>query len=201
VAVVEASTRDEADIRRLFHEARERFGAVDILVNNAGGLWIEQDLAELDAAHLRQTVEPEVIGTVLCIREALAGMRARRWGRIVNIGLHREVMDALLCARYRHTFDRYPYDFVVAKHAKEELTRVLAPVELKHGITVNNVLPGVIEEHDPDELARRAAAGPPPTPLVDPLDVARVVAWLCGEEARAVTGSDLRVPGNVYARL
>lgn len=201
VVVLEASIRHEDEVAQLFAQAEAQFGGIDILVNNAGGVWIEQDFAAIETAHWEQAVRTEIDGAFYCTRRALPHMRRRRWGRIVNIGLDGEVMGLLVNARYGHVLDKYPYDFVLAKRAKETMAHLLGLVELKHGITVNNVLPGIIEEIDNEEAWQSLQAGAPGSLYFDPTDVARVIAFLCSQAARGISHSDIRIPGNIYQRL
>lgn len=201
VIAVEASMRNEVEVRRLFEKARTRFGSVDILVNNAGGLWIEQDFADVTTEHWEQALRPEIDGTFYCIREALPDMRAQRWGRIVNIGLDADTLELLINAHDSHVLEHYPFDFHIAKSAKCEITRTLALIELKHGITINNVLPGVIEDMDNDELFAVVEGSRQTSAWFGPLDVALTVAFLCSDVARGITRSDVRLPGNIYKRL
>ena len=201
VEVVEADISSEDGVKKLFHQAGELFGGVDILVNNAGGAWIEQDFAVIETAHWNQAVRPEIDGTFFCIREALPHMRRNRWGRIINICLDEETLALLVNAQYGHVLEKYPYDFGVAKFAKREIGRLVALAEYKHGITVNNILPGIIEEMENDEALRKLQGTSEPSIYFDPTDVARAVTFLCREEARGITKSDLRIPGNIYTRL
>lgn len=198
---VEASIREEADVRRMFVEARKHFGAVDILVNSAGGLWLEQDFACIATDHWEQALRSEADGTFYCIREALPEMRTRSWGRIINIGLDTDTLELLINAHYGHILERYPFDFHLAKLVKSEITHKISMIELKHNITVNNVLPGIIENMDNDEVFAAVAEEAHPNAWFSPLDVANTVAFLCSEAARGITRSDVRLPGNVYKRL
>lgn len=201
VAVIEAAIHSEAEVKELFRRAGELFGGVDILVNNAGGTWLEQDFAAIETRHWDQAIRAEIDGTFYCIREALPHMRRRRWGRIINICLHEETLTLLVNAQYGHVLEKYPYDFALAKSAKREMTHLLALAEFKYGITLNNVLPGIIEELGHEEALSRLRDTGEPGLYYDPVDVARAVAWLCSEAARGISGSDLRIPGNIYPRL
>ena len=198
---IEASMLSEAAVHRLFDEARGHFGSVDILVNSAGGLWVEQDFADITTSHWEQALRPEIDGTFYCIREALPDMRARQWGRIVNIGFDVDTLELLINAHYGHVLERYPFDFHIAKSAKREMARRLAPIEFKQGITINNVLPGVIENIDNDEVFAAVEGTSRGSTWFGPVDVAGTVAFLCSEAARGITGSDIRLPGNLYKRL
>ena len=198
VVVLEAAVDSEKEVKKLFARTAERFGSVDILVNNAGGLWIEQDFAQIETGHWNQAVRRELDGTFYCIREALPPMRAKRWGRIINVGLHYVVMELLVNAQYGNVLDKYPYDFAIAKHAKQQITGLLALAEFKHGITINNVLPGIIETIDNDRALEIIQAHSPQEIFFNPVDVANAILYLCSEEARGITQSDIRIPGNFY---
>jgi glucose 1-dehydrogenase len=201
VGLIVADIKSESEVRELFRQANDRFGGVDILVNNAGGAWIEQDFATIETTHWDQAIRAEIDGTFYCIREALPHMRHGHWGRIINICLNHETLTLLINAHYGNTLDKYPYDFALAKSAKAEITRLLALAEYKHGITINNILPGVIEEIDNDDALRKLRGADSKSIYFDPTDVARAVAFLCSEDARGITHSDLRIPGNLYTRL
>jgi NAD(P)-dependent dehydrogenase (short-subunit alcohol dehydrogenase family) len=77
----------------------------------------------------------------------------------------------------------------------------LALAELKNGITINNILPGIIEEMTLDEAIGDATAGVGERFAARPSDVARIIALLCGPEGRFITNSDIVIPGNLYSRL
>jgi NAD(P)-dependent dehydrogenase (short-subunit alcohol dehydrogenase family) len=198
VLVSPAAVHLEDEVKNLFAEAFERFGSVDILVNNAGGTWIEQDFAAIDTDHWEQAIRRELDGTLYCIREALPRMREKRWGRIINIGLHRPALDLLVNTHYGNVLEGYPYDFVIAKHAKQEITRRLALAELKHGITINNILPGIIENIDNHKALEMLRNGKAQDLFFNPVDVANAIVYLCDDEARGITQSDIRIPGNIY---
>lgn len=198
VLVLEATVDSEKEVRRLFANAADRFGCVDILVNNAGGLWIEQDFGQIETRHWDQAVRSELDGTFYCIREALPGMRAKRWGRIVNVGLHHTIMEWLVNTQYGNVLDKYPYDFSIAKYAKQQFASLLALAEFKHGITINNVLPGIIETMDNERALETIQGHSAQEISFNPLDVANAIAYLCSEEARGITQSDIRIPGNLY---
>ncbi len=201
VALIEAAIHTESEVQAMFRKADELFGGVDILVNNAGGAWIEQDFASIDTQHWNQAIRSEIDGTFFCIREALPHMRRKHWGRILNICLDDETMQLLVNAHYGHVLEKYPYDFTLAKNAKREMTQLLALSEFKFGITINNILPGIIEDVDNEEALARLQRTHDRSIYYDPVDVARAVAFLCQEDARGITQSDIRIPGNIYKRL
>jgi len=81
---VVADTSVEADIDRLVREAADRFGAADILINNAGTMYSGRFDA-LTETGLRAQLETKLFGFMRAIRLVVPGMKARGWGRIVNV--------------------------------------------------------------------------------------------------------------------
>ena len=196
-----ADTRDEQQVIRLFQQVRKELGSVDILINNAGAGWLDQDFVEISSERWEQTIAAELNGAFYCVREALPEMREKRWGRIVNIVIDTTALNHLLNAQYGHVLDRYPYAFAIGKAARKSLTHNLAYAELKNGITINNILPGIIEEMGLNEAVSEATGNPVNRSSARPSDVGRIIAYLCRNEARVVTNSDIVIPGNLYSRL
>jgi NADP-dependent 3-hydroxy acid dehydrogenase YdfG len=82
--VLEADLIDEHVAQRIVHDAEARFGRLDILVNNAGVMYLEP-VAEADLGRWRRMLELNVLSLIASTQAALAGMRERRDGHIVNI--------------------------------------------------------------------------------------------------------------------
>ena len=82
--VLTADLADEAAARRVVQETEAHYGRLDILVNNAGVMYLEP-VAEADLGRWRHMLELNVLGLIAATQAALAGMRARRDGHIVNI--------------------------------------------------------------------------------------------------------------------
>ena len=108
-------------------------GPVDILVNNAGVAAV-RGLDDLDEAEFDRTIAVNLKSAFLCTQAALPGMRARRWGRIVNISSAAARGAGLVGVHYN-----------AAKAGIEGLTRAYAARLAKDGITVNAVAPGPID--------------------------------------------------------
>ena len=186
--VVRASTAVRSDVRRMFARAREELGPVDILVNNAGGRWAPEhkDFAKIDPGFWQRVLKAEIDGMFHTIQAALAGMRRRRWGRIVNIGMERS-----------EEFMEPPYDYTVGKIARHALTRILSEIEIARGITINAIAPGYIPAftfRQAVEAVRRE--GPwKGRRHGTPQDVAELVAFLCREEASYVNGAVVPIHG------
>lgn len=168
---------------------RQRFGGADILVNNASRF---NDLhrvpfQEIAMEEWRSVMDVNVTGTFACIKAVEAGMRDRKWGRIVNVSSGTVRMG-------RPDFLHY----VTSKSALIGMSRSLARELGPHGITVNTLLPGVVFTADqrrtlkPDyqDMILKAQCIPE---IIAPESMAGPVLFLCSDEARHVTGQELAV--------
>lgn len=183
-----ADVTDERQVTRLVAAIADRLGPIDVLVVNATGPQPEADLTDVRwADHLAQ-LDFFVKSPVLLGREVLPHMRARRFGRIVNIDS--EVVD-------RPPPGRSAY--ATAKSAQIGLTRSWARELAPSGITVNTVAPGFIpvERHAgvPAEVRATYLASVPLGRMGTPVDVAHVVSFLASEQAGFVTGQRIVVDG------
>jgi 3-oxoacyl-[acyl-carrier protein] reductase len=181
----------EAEARGLVAAAVARFGGVDILVNNAA-VRHETKFADMDYGKWREVLSVILDGAYLCARAALAALQASGGGSIVNIG----GMSA-------HTGSANRAHVVTAKAGLVGLTRALAHDLAPDGVTVNCVVPGMI-----DTVRAASATGGEPAhhaahhSLVGrrgrPEEVAALVRFLCGPRARYLTGQTLHANGGAY---
>ena len=163
------------------------FGRLDILVNNAA-VRREIDFEDLEYQEWRDLTGTILEGAYLCARAALPHLIAAGGGSIVNIGGLSSYTGA---ARRAHV--------IAAKAGLVGLTRALAHDLAPHGVTVNCVAPGLIETArrgpEPSHHAKHATlVGRRGTPE----DIASVVRFLCGPEARYITGQTLHANGGVF---
>jgi len=199
---IAADTRTPDGVDALIAQARQAFGDIDILVNNAGAPWIEQDFASVSFERWRDTLAAEIIGPALLTAAVLPAMRNNRWGRIVNIAIDFRTFEFLLDASFGHRLSQAPYPSWIGKQARLEMVEQMAHAELRYGVTVNAVLPGIIEECAWETaIAAAQENSAEPALLVGPDHVARIVVRLCSNEFGWVTGSRLVVPGNVFQRI
>jgi 3-hydroxybutyrate dehydrogenase len=192
-AFVEADLADAREVWRLAVEARRAFGRVDVLVNNAGF----QHVAPLERFPLDvwQTMQQVMVTAAFqLIRSYLKEMKERRWGRIVNMGS----IHSLVASPYKAAY-------VTAKHALLGLTRAVALEAGGAGVTANAVCPAYVRTPlvegqiaaqaeslglAEDEVIEEVMLAPAALKrLIEPAEVAALVAWLVSEEAGAVTGS------------
>lgn len=187
--VVSGDVRDEAVVQRMVAEVKEKFGGpIDVLVANATGPQPFIKLEEMTWRHCLDQLEFFVKSPVLLAKAVLADMKAKRFGRIINIGS--EVFE-----RGVPEFSQY----CAAKGAQLGLTRSWATELATFGITVNLVAPGWIptERHvnDPQSAKDAYASGVPMKKMGVPEDVAGAVAFLASNEAKFITGQKIAVNG------
>lgn len=175
-----ADLNNEREAIDLIGGVEAEFGKVDILVNNFGPL-ISKPWQEVAAAEWEAMFRGNFLSALHCLKAALPGMRARKWGRIINIGYSRvEHLGAFSTIT--------PY--AVAKTALLILTRSVAVSEIKSGVTVNMVSPGLIKGG-----ILPAAKNIPEESIGTPKDVAEAVAFLSSEGTSRITGTNLIVAG------
>ncbi len=185
-----ASVTDFAGVERMVADAVDRFGAVDIVVNNAGMSW-SAPIWETDPDVFDRVSASHAKGTFSTIRCAAPGMRARGWGRIVNLVSRAGLVGIPGSAAY-----------AAGKGAVFALTNVAARDLASTGVTVNAVNPGstgtrmvlgAVERARTQGDAGAARAARMEAALQPPEDVAALIAALCTEQAGHLTGQVLFV--------
>lgn len=195
---VVADVSEPADAARVVAEAERQFGQVDILVTNSGGprpgLFDTLSPADWDAA-----TRTLLTSAVEFTRAVLPGMRARRWGRILNITsiAARQPVDNLMLSNSLRA--------AVIAFAKTLSNEVGA-----EGITVNNLVPGYTRTERVVELSQHLAstggttteavfgrweAEIPMRRLGQPREFAALAAFLASERASYITGQSIAVDG------
>ena len=186
---VPVDTADAASVAALFDRAGAELGDVTGLVNNAGVGSRIGPFADLDEADLRRVVDVNLVGVLLCCREAARRMRAG--GSIVNVSSMAAVLGAP--GEYVH--------YAASKAGVEAVTVGLSKELGPAGIRVNTVTPGIIDtgfhgaQSGAPDRAERLGPGAPLGRAGRADEVAAAIAWLLGPEASYVTGANLRVSG------
>ena len=186
-AVAIADVADPGAAAALVAAAVESFGRLDILVNNAA-VRREIDFARLDYREWREIVSIILDGAYLCSHAALPHLVASGSGTVINIG---GVSAFTGGAGRAHV--------VAAKAGVAGLTRALAHDLAPHRITVNCVVPGYIDTQRANGVpARHASVRPLAGRLGRPEEIAAVVRFLCGPDARYITGQSIHANGGVF---
>lgn len=180
VAIFQGDLTQEAGAEKLIKEVLTEFGQLDILVNMPGAIR-NKPWDELTQSDWEDIIRSNLESSYFCLKQALPGMRARKSGRIINIGFH--------LVEHLGSFPGVtPY--AVAKTGLLILTRTAAVAEVANNITVNMVSPGLIEGGD---LPAGVKIKPGQVGRVE--DIAEAVAFLASDRAAAITGVNLMVAG------
>jgi ketoreductase len=190
------------DVRAVVRAAVDRYGPIDILVNNAGrsGGGVT---AEITDELWFDVINTNLNSVFLVTREVLTagGMRAKRWGRIINIASTAGKQGVVLGAPYS-----------ASKHGVVGFTKALGNELAPTGITVNAVCPGYVEtpmaqrvRHgyaaaygtSEEEILRRFTAKIPLGRYATPEEVAGLVGYLASDTAASITSQALNVCGGL----
>ena len=184
-----ADVTDEKAVERMVARTLERFGRLDILVNNAA-LRAVEPIEGISLERWREVTGVILDGAWICAHACLDALKKSGSGAIVNIG----GMSAHSGAAGR------PH-VVASKAGLVGLTRALAHDLAPHGVTVNCVVPGMIQTVRGESAGASAHQGRRESPLGrrgSPEEVAAAVRFLAGPGARYVTGQTLHVNGGAY---
>jgi 3-oxoacyl-[acyl-carrier protein] reductase len=187
---VKADVASFADAQRMVDEVKEKFGGLDILVNNAG---INRDSVvwKMTEQQWDEVLDTNLKGYFNYIRAAVGMFREQKSGKIVNV----TSINGL-----RGKFGQTNYS--ASKAGIIGLTKALARELGKSDVNVNAVAPGLIEtdmmKDAPESVREAALAEIVLGRLGKPEEVAAVVAFLCSEAARHITGEIIRVDGGQY---
>jgi 3-oxoacyl-[acyl-carrier protein] reductase len=179
LAVVDDVTEPEAPAR-LVAATVEHFGTIDIVVGNAGGPPPGRAF-DVDDEAIAAAVNANLTTSVRLAREALPHMRAKGWGRIcfITSSSIKQPIPTLALSNLARTGL-----WAWAKTAAQDV--------FADGVTVNLACPGL---HDTDRIRALHGGGSIPGPVGDPDDFGRVVAFLCSEPAKFVSGTAVQVDG------
>jgi NAD(P)-dependent dehydrogenase (short-subunit alcohol dehydrogenase family) len=183
----------EDQVERLFASLPEEAGPLRGLVNNAGIVAATSRVADMTASRVRRMLEVNVLGVLVCAREAVRLMSTERGGAggaIVNVSSVAAVLGAP--AEY--------VDYAASKAAVDALTTGLAKEVADQGIRVNSVRLGLMDTDiharngEPGRLGR---LGPsvPMRRVGAPAEAAAAIAWLLSDQASYTTGAHLDVSG------
>lgn len=192
------------EIAAMVSAAQQRFGQVDVLVNNAG-------IQHVEAI---ETFPPEKWDAIIAInlssafhaiRAVVPGMKARRWGRIVNVAS----AHALVASPFKSAY-------VAAKHGLLGLTKTVALETAEHGITANAICPGyvltpLVERQIPETAKARGLTeqqvvrdvllhAQPTRRFVTASEIGALAVFLCTPGGASITGTALPIEGGWTAQ-
>ena len=192
---------DSAAVTKFFDDVIDEHGRLDILVNNAGVGQNVAPVVALSDEEWDRVLSATLTGTFYCCRAAGAIMEQQESGCIVNLASINGQNPAALVAAYN-----------VAKAGVISLTRTLAIELAAYGVRVNAVSPGPVYTEfnrqtmaqrcqslniTEDEMIERIRTAIPLGRWGEPIDIARVVTFLCSPQASWITGEVLRVSGGL----
>jgi 3-hydroxybutyrate dehydrogenase len=199
-----ADLSQQAPIEAMMGKAIAEFGAIDILVNNAGIQFVAP-VDEFPVDKWNTILALNLSASFHAIRLALPGMKAKNWGRIINIAS----AHALVASPYKSAY-------VAAKHGIAGLTKTVALEVAEQGITMNAICPGyvwtpLVEKQIPDTAKARGLTeaqvindvllhAQPTKQFVQVSEVAALAVFLASREAASITGAIIPIDGGWTAQ-
>ena len=187
------------EIAAMVSEAEDQLGSVDVLVNNAGIQHVSP-IEEFPVAKWDAIIAINLSSAFHTIRAAFPGMKARRWGRIINLAS----AHGLVASPFKSAY-------VSAKHGILGLTKTVALEGAQHGITANAICPGyvktpLVEKQIPDTAKARGIteeevirdvllAAQPTKEFVTVEQLGALAVFLCSDAAASINGASLPVDG------
>jgi NAD(P)-dependent dehydrogenase (short-subunit alcohol dehydrogenase family) len=198
VLALPCDVRRQEQTRRLDEEIGGRWGAVQVLINNAG-IARAVSFPDMPDELWDDTVETNLTGAYNCCKVFLPAMLRAKWGRIINIA------STAAKVGFRHASA-----YTASKHGLLGLTRALALEFARHGVTVNAICPGYVDDERTVENAETMAtktgkstadilalfaASAPQNRLIAPDEVASMALLMASEKLAGMTGQAVNVDG------
>jgi 3-oxoacyl-(acyl-carrier-protein) reductase len=189
-AAFQGSVENIYEVKKVFRQTLEQFGALDILVNNAG-ITADKTLVKMGVEVWLRVIQINLCGTYHCCHEALQSMLPNGFGRIINvssiIGLTGNIGQS---------------NYAASKAGVIGFTKSLALEVATKGVTANVVAPGFIQtemtKKIPPEIYRSIEAKIPMKRFGTVEEVARLVSFLAADESAYITGQVYGINGGLY---
>ena len=190
VLTVKGDVSDPASCETMVREVEEKIGPIDILVNNAG-ITRDTTFHKMNYQQWTDVINTNLNACFNVTRQVIEGMRARKWGRVIQISSINGQKGQYGQANY-----------AAAKAGMHGFTISLAQENAKFGITVNTVSPGYVGTDMvmavPEEVREKIVAQIPVGRLGRPDEIAHAVAFFTGEQSAWITGANLAINGGHY---
>ena len=188
-----ADVSNEADVKAAFAQMDELLGGIDVLISNAG-ISIRSDAIDIPYEQWKKVMDINLGGMFLCAKEAGKRMKVQGDGAIL--------MTASTNGTEGH---RWYADYNASKAGVILLTKTLA-LELAPTVRVNCVCPGYVltpmqRAEYTDEMLAKVNEGIPMKRHAEPEEIAALYAFLASDDARYITGADVRIDGGETAGL
>jgi 3-hydroxybutyrate dehydrogenase len=188
-----------AEIEAMVADAKAKMGSLDILVNNAGIQHVSP-IEDFPPEKWDLIIAINLTAAFHAIRAAVPGMKAQKWGRIINTASAHSLVASPFKAAY-----------VTAKHGLAGLTKTVALELATFGVTCNCISPGyvwtpLVEKQIPDTAKARGMteeevkrdvilAAQPTKEFITVDEIASLAVYLCSDPAKAITGANLSIDG------
>ena len=199
-----ADLSKQAEIETMIAKALAEFGAIDILVNNAGIQFVAP-VDEFPVDKWNAIIAINLSASFHTVRLALPPMKAKKWGRVINIAS----AHALVASPFKSAY-------VAAKHGIAGLTKTVALEVAEAGITMNAICPGyvwtpLVQKQIPDTAKARGITedqvindvllhAQPTKKFVQIDEVAALATFLAGDSAASITGAIMPIEGGWTAQ-
>ncbi len=188
--IVEGDISNYASVEKMIKQITEEIGVVDILVNNAG-ITRDSALHKMSLQQWTEVMDTNLNSVFICSRLVIESMIEKGWGRIISISSVNGQKGQFGQTNYAAT-----------KAGMYGFSKSLALEVAKKGITVNTVSPGYVGTDMvmaiKEEIREKIVSQIPQGRLGTPEEIAGVVAYLCSDESRYITGSNIAINGGLH---
>lgn len=178
-SIVQGDVSNSADVVRIVQTIQEQYGQLDILINNVGNFGTYHKIDDVTEEEFDDVLNSNLRGTFLCMKQAMALLQQSPSGRIINM--------ACVTAEFNQA-RQFTVPYYIAKGGVITLTKSWAQTAIQHGITVNAIAPGIVENSviQQDQPLEHS---------IDFEDINRVVDFILAESSQHINGSILEISG------